>query len=169
MIKRTLMAAIVCMWSGAGRADWTTKVEGPDVFGNTKVHAIAASNINESLVIQCDQKDDLHIALLFRKKEFDKLPTVPAELLVQADNGQPVKLSAVLRTWNDNYGGIVAEGSSAELVAILRTIALARGKINLGAVVNGNQICASFGSQGSRAAMEKAIKSCKLEELEKKA
>jgi hypothetical protein len=167
MIKYILTAALLCMGTQETHAEWTAKVEGPDVFGNTKVIAGTAGR-SDSLVIQCDQKDDLYIAFLFRKKEFDKIPNVSADLLLQSEGGQPMKMSAMLRTWNDNYAGIVVVGRSAENVAVLRTIASALGKINVGAVVNGNQMSAAFGSQGSRSAMDKAIKSCKLDDLEKK-
>jgi hypothetical protein len=111
----------------------------------------------------------LFVALLFRKKKFEEIGGADTELLIQTvEGGTPIKLPAALRAWNDDFAGIVASGRSPELVAVLRAISAAKSKINVGAVVRGNQISSSFGAQGSKNAMEKAIKACKLEELEKK-
>jgi hypothetical protein len=148
-------------------AQWDARVEGPDVFGNVKAFATTIG-AGESIVIQCDQKEDLFVAYVFRKKPFEDIPNVPAELLVQADGGTPLKLVATLRSWNDNYGGVVASGRAIEQLTALRLIASARGKTNVGAVIFSKQISSSFSSQGSRSAMERSIKSCKLDDLEKK-
>jgi hypothetical protein len=168
MYRRTLITAFLCVISLPAWADWSAMVEGPDVFGNTKVIA-TESGFNEGMVVQCDQQKDLFVALLFRKKKFEEIGGADTELLIQTvEGGTPIKLPAALRAWNDDFAGIVASGRSPELVAVLRAISAAKSKINVGAVVRGNQISSSFGAQGSKNAMEKAIKACKLEELEKK-
>jgi hypothetical protein len=168
MNSRCSVFAMLGLMAAPASAEWSARVEGPDVFGNTKVHASELS-LNDGLIVHCDQKDELNVAYIFRKKEFDQLPKATGEFFIQTDGGQPVKMTAGLRNWNDNFGGIVVSGRNAEVVAILRSIASARSKINIGATINGNQISATFGSQGSKGAMEKAIRSCKLDELEKKA
>jgi hypothetical protein len=167
-LKNVAVAVVALLgFTSHASAEWSARVEGPDVFGNTKVHASEMS-LTEGLIVHCDQKDELNIAYIFRKKPFDELSTTSGELLVQTDSGAPLKMAASLRNWNDNFGGVVASGRSAELVTVLRAIGAAKNKINIGVVIRGNQISASFGSQGSRIAIEKAIKSCKLDELEKK-
>jgi hypothetical protein len=168
MYKRLIATAVVTMFAAPANAEWSSSVIGPDVFGNTKVIA-TTTGFNDGIAVQCDQKDDLFVAFLFRKKKFEPVTNTSAELLIQAaDGGTPVKLSAVLKGWNDDFGGIVASGRTSEMVQVLRLIATAKSKINVGAVVRGNQISGTFAAQGSTAAMEKAIKSCKLESLEKK-
>ena len=157
----------LCVVTGPAFADWNARVEGPDVFGNVKAFATTTGS-DESMVVQCDQKDDLFVAFVFRKKPFEEMPSLPAELLVQVDGGTPLKLVATLRSWNDNYGGVIASGRAIEQLTALRLIASARGKINVGAVIFGKQISSSFSSQGSKSAMERSIKSCKLDNLDKK-
>jgi hypothetical protein len=168
MMRRTIFLALSLMAPlSAANAEWTAKVEGPDVFGNTKVLA-TTDGFRESIVVQCDQKDEMFIAYVFRKKEFDSVTSTTADFLVQTDGGQPTKLNASLRNWNDNFAGVVASGKSAEIISVIKAIASARGKIGVGVVVRGNQISASFGSSGSRAAMDKVLKNCRLDDSEKK-
>jgi hypothetical protein len=166
MYLKTTVAGLMCCIAGAANAEWTAKVEGPDVFGNTTVHAGTAT-FREGFVINCDAKGELNIAMIYSKKPFDKVHTAPAQLLIQIDGGTPVKFSATHREWNEARGGIVASGRSPETIAILRAIAGGREKINVGVVINGNQVSASFGVGGSRSAIEKTIKACKLDDAPK--
>jgi hypothetical protein len=159
-------ACVACGVSSGAHAEWYAKVEGPDVFGKTTVSA-GVTGFNESLAISCDSTGSLYIALIFPKREFDKVASVPAELLLQVDGAAPVKFPAALREWNNKRGGVATSGRSPETVAMLRTIAGAKEKLNVGALVNGNQMSASFGVNGSRSAIEKTIKSCKLDDLPK--
>ena len=161
-----LGVALLSATATATRADWPANVDGPDVFGNTRVVA-GSGDGRERLVVQCDQKDMLFVAYLVRKREFEKIATAPADLLIQTDGGTPTKLIASLRNWNDNYLAVSAEGRTTQMLTLIQAIAAARGKINIGAVVNGNQLSASFGSSGSRVAMEKVISGCKLDAIKK--
>ena len=148
----------------AAHAEWTVRVEGPDVFGNTMV-LIGETNYREMLVVQCDSKDQFALALLFRKKEFEQTPKVAASFLVQIDGGQTQRFSAEMRGWNDKHGAIVAEERSPEMLKLLEAIAGARQRISVGAEIGGNQVSASFGASGSRRAVSAVMQHCKLATL----
>ena len=155
------LVGLIAMAEPSLADEWVAKVDGPDVFGNTKVFA-AQSGAQANLVVRCDQKDSLFIAMIFRKKEFDKVAAIPAELLIQTNGGAPTKLKSMLRNWYDNYGGVVSD-SRDEVIQVIQAIGADRGKINVGADIAGNQASETFSSQGSKSAMERVIKSCKLD------
>ena len=140
---------------------WDASVEGPDVFDKTKVIA-SEMNFNEGLIVQCDSSDDLLITYAFRKKEFEEVSSAPATLLIKFGDGSPVKLDASLRAWNDNFAGVVVSGRTPENIAVLKAIKDSKGKIQIGAEVNGTQFSAAIGSRGSTKAMETALSKCKL-------
>ena len=140
---------------------WETSVDGPDVFDKTIVVA-TEMNFNEGLIIQCNSTDELLISYAFRKKEFEEVGEAPATLLVKIGDVSPFKLDAGLRSWNDNFAGVVASGRSSENIAVLNAIKESKGKIQIGAEINGKQISSSVGSRGSTKAMETAITKCKL-------
>jgi hypothetical protein len=140
-------------------------VEGPDVFGATKAWAIEDGS-QDSLVVQCDSEDDLYIAYITPKKPFEEIPTVPATLYIQASGEAPLQLDAVLRSWNDNYAGVVASGRDPQLIAVLREIEVAKSKINVGYDISGNRDSSSFGSRGSTQAMKSLFDACQLSDVE---
>ena len=159
---RLLIALLAMAFSASNAvAQWSSQVTGPDVFGNTRVVA-SSGGLRESLIVQCDSKDVLLLAYAFRAKEFERARALPATLLIQSD-AAPVKLQAELRTWNDNYWAVVASGRTMELMGVVTSLASARGKINVGAEVNGNQLSETFGSQGSRNAIAAVVRGCKLD------
>lgn len=143
---------------------WTATTEGPDVFGNTKVFASSGGR-RDTLVVQCDQKEQLLIAIIYPKKKFENIPEAPATLLIKASDGAPVSLSANMRSWNDNFYGVSASGRTKELVGIVRAIGAAKRKIQVGIEVGGIQQSSTFSSRGSTKAMNKVIKGCKLDQI----
>ena len=165
-MRRIVLAVALASGLGVDAAwAWSATVDGPDVFGVTKVIATEGSG-REGIVVQCDSKDQLHIATIFRKKEFEDIPEFPATLLIKVGEAEPFKLGATLRTWNDNYGGIVVSGRTPELVAVVKAISTAKSKINVGYEIGGEQFSATFGARGSTSAMQKAINGCKLTDIE---
>lgn len=161
MLRTIMLAGCAFMLTGTSAYAWTANVDGPDVFGVTKVFAIEGGE-RESLVVQCDSDENLFIAYIFRKKEFETVNETPATLLIQINGEQPASLSATMRAWNDNYGGVVASGRTAENIAVVTAIGKASGKINIGFEFLGNRESASVGSRGSTAAMKKVMDLCKL-------
>jgi hypothetical protein len=158
--------ALGALFLSAGAANaWSASVDGPDVFGNIKVIATEGSG-RDAIVVQCDSKEELYVAFIKRKKEFEEIPELPASLLIQVNSGEPLRLSATLRSWNDNYMGFVATGREPALVQAINAIKGASGRINVGAEVSGNQVSATFGSRGSTSAMNKVIASCKLNAIQ---
>ena len=143
------------------RAAWFTKTDGPDVFGQTKV-IVATSGDQDSMVIQCDDQDKLFVALIFPKKKFDDIPTLPAELLLQIDGGVPIRLSAELRSWNDNYIGVVAEGRTTEVIRAVKAIGNASQRVSAGFSVGTVRDSAEFDADGSTVSVEEAFRGCKL-------
>jgi hypothetical protein len=71
MFTRFSVLALLGLMSSPAFAEWSARVEGPDVFGNTTVHASEMS-IREGLVVQCDQNDQLNIAWRALKKLIDR-------------------------------------------------------------------------------------------------
>lgn len=165
-IRWAIAVASIAMTATVALAGWDAHVEEPDVFGNTK--AIASNpQMRDSLVVQCDQKEQLLLAYLMRKKPFDDVPEGLAQLLVQVDSGSPVTFEAAFGDWNNDYGAVAVSGRTANIVSVLREIARAKKKINIGIVINGNQQSASFSASGSKRAIERVIKACKLDEIDK--
>lgn len=137
---RTLALAAAAAVTATQAFAWGTHVEGPDVFGVTTVIALDEA-ARDSLVVQCDSKDQLVIAMISRKKEFEETPVSPATLLIQVDGATPVILEAVLREWNDNYAGVIATaGRSPDLIAVVKAIQSGKSKINAGVDISGNRI-----------------------------
>jgi hypothetical protein len=149
-------------WLSSAAFAWEVFVEGPDVFDKTKVVA-TESNFNEGLTIQCNSDDELLIAYIFKKKEFDSVAETPGKILIKVGEAPPMKLDGSLRAWNDNYGGVVASGRDPELVNVIKQIKDAKGKIQIGIEFLGSQASAEVSSRGSTKAMETVLSKCKLE------
>ena len=62
---RALLFGAACIVANPAFAEWDVRVEGPDVFGNTKVMA-GTAGASESMVVQCDQKEEFFIAYIFK-------------------------------------------------------------------------------------------------------
>jgi hypothetical protein len=140
---------------------WVTNVEGPDVFGNTKV-TISSGELSENLVVQCDQKEELSLAYIFQKKEFQKIPETAATLYIQTGKEPPIKLEATVRGWNKDYAGVVASGRTFEIMGVIKAIGAAKGRIQIGVEAHGNRMSGSVNSHGSTKAIKILIKTCKL-------
>ncbi len=140
---------------------WEATVEGPDVFGKTKVVALEGG-LRNSLIVQCDSAGEVILAYIEKKKEFDEVAEIPVKLFLKTSNEGPQVLEAKLRNWNDNYSGVVVDKSNTGIVAAIQSIGEAKKKIEIGVEVLGQQFSASFSSQGSRKAIEKVMKECKL-------
>jgi hypothetical protein len=166
LFKLSLISIILVAGSSSLAHAWDANVEGPDVFGVTKVIA-SVGGLRDGMVVQCDSKEDLFIAFIFRKKEFEDVAAGPATLYLQGASSEPLKLPAELRAWNDNYGGVVASGRDPQIFAAIKEIQEARSKLNVGFEIGGSQNSASFGSRGSTKAMEKVIQGCKLADIAK--
>lgn len=146
-------------------AAWDARVDGPDVFGATKVFSLEA-NGKASLAVQCDSEGEIFLAYISPKKPFEEVPTVPGTLLVQIDGADPVKLAAELRSWNDNYIGVVASGRDVVTVQMIEALGAAKKKINIGYDVQGMRDTDAFGTRGSSASMKKVVDHCKLSQTE---
>ncbi|MDH4988596.1 hypothetical protein QEZ47_24380 [Aminobacter anthyllidis] len=166
MFKSSLISLFLVAGSSSIAHAWEANIEGPDVFGVTKVLATVIS-LREGMVVQCDSKEELSFAFIFRKKEFEDVVAGPATLYLQGASSEPLKLPAELRVWNDNYGGVVASGRDPQVLAAIKEIQEARSKLNVGIEIGGSQNSASFGSRGSTKAMEKVIQGCKLADIAK--
>lgn len=147
---------------------WDISVEGPDVFDKTKV-VVSESNYNEGIVIQCNSDDELLVAYIFKKKEFEPIAEAPGKILFKVGDAPPIKLEGSLRAWNDNFGGMVVSGRDPEIVNVIRQIKDAKGKINIGIDFLGNQESAEISARGSTKAMETVLSKCKLDSVVEKA
>ena len=154
-----ILISILCFLPTA-QAEWTGYTKGPDIFGNTTGIA-SASGANGRLIVQCD-KDELMIAYIMRKKEFEEVHTIPASLLVKIDAGDVSNLDGSYRNWNDNYSAIAVDDRSAGLIAIVKKIGQSKETIQIGGVINGHQLSDSFPASGSTAAISKIVQACKL-------
>jgi|GEM_PF-3161536 len=144
-------------------ASWSVKQDGPDVFGATKVVSVADAG-NSSLVIQCDDKDELYIAYLMSKDGLDgqEIKEIPGELLIQVDGSKPIHLDASTRSWNEKYVAVATDGRSPEVISAIGLIKGARVRVNVGIKVGDAKDSASFDPVGSTSAMAKVISGCKL-------
>ncbi len=141
---------------------WDATVTGPDVFGKTKVVAFDGG-LSDSLIVQCDSETELSVAYIFKKKEFQEITEVPAKLFVKTTDTSPTVLEATFRNWNDNYGGVVASGKTDDIIKLVNSIGLAKGKIEVGYEVAGVRDSASFSSNKSTQAIKTVFDKCKLQ------
>ncbi len=158
---KLLVAALGLALMSTPAFAWDAFVDGPDVFGKTRVIA-GEESVQSMLVVQCESDGDTMIALTFGKKAFDDVTEQAADLYFAASDDAPRKLAAKLRSWNDNRGGVVAVLDGDDLKAVITAISEAKGKIKVGADISGNKIADNFSSRGSTSAMKKVIDGCKL-------
>ncbi|GAB5506096.1 MAG: hypothetical protein Rhirs2KO_12590 [Rhizobiaceae bacterium] len=116
-------------------------------------------------MVQCDSKEKLAVALIYRKKEFEPVAESTATLVIKASQGEPLRLFAVHRAWNERYGGFVVSGREPDVRAAIETIASAKKNVLVGIVLNGNQLSAEFSARGSTSAMGKIIEHCRIDEI----
>lgn len=143
-------------------AEWSTKIEGPDVFGKTTAKAMVMT-LSEGVVVTCDTTGELEVAIIFRIREGDRISPAAAEMLFSADGGPPTKIDAVRGPWNLKYGSIKSAGTREDAIAALKTISASRNKLQSGIIVASEQIAITFAAGGSRAAIDKALKACKID------
>lgn len=163
-----IILLIAAASSARARAQWKAQLAGPDASGDTTMIAVSAAPSGDALALLCDQKNLLALTYLMpgtpaELTEMSKPGAeLPVTLLVKIGNGAPTRFDAELRRWNNMYLGAVAGGRTPELVGMVRQIGAATGAISVGMDILGDQPNESFGSTGSAAAMNLAIKDCKL-------
>jgi hypothetical protein len=167
--KDVLLTIFAMLIASPAFAQWSVKSEGPDVFGSTSAFAEAGStNGPNMLVIQCDDNENLTIALLSpaTDAQLNNLSAnntdLTAKVLVRVDQGSVTTFDGHLRGWNKNYMAFVVSGRSPESISLIRTIGTAHSHIDAGVEVNGRRHSDSFTAGGSKAAMASVIKTCKL-------
>lgn len=160
---KVLISAVVAASISTPVFAWDAMVNGPDVFGETTVLA-GEEGMQSKLVVQCNSKGDVAIALISPKKQFDTVNETEAALFFAFNSGQPIKISARLRSWNDNFAGVVSTVSKDETIPLLINIRDAKGPIKAGADILGNKISDSYSSRGSTTAMKTLMEKCKLSE-----
>lgn len=161
-MKGILSIAITFLISSTSAFAWDATVDGPDVFGKTKVVALDGA-LNNSLVVQCDSETDLFIAFIFKKKEFQEITEIAAKLFIKTTEASPTILEATYRNWNDNYAGVVASGKTDDIIRLVNSIGLAKGKIEVGYDVAGIRESASFSSRRSTQTIKTVVEKCKLQ------
>ena len=161
---RALTLGLTALFSIGQAAAWEISVDGPDVFGVTKVLTFQ-DGAEGSLVVQCNSENDLFIALVYPKKEFESIEESAAIFLVKGGSSQPVRADAVNRVWNDNRGGVVISGKSPEAMTVVREIEDAVAQIQVGVDYGTNKASTSFAAQGSSQAMKTVIEKCNLESI----
>lgn len=167
-----VMAALsVPVVSRSAAAQWAVKATGPDVFGNEKVIALVPSSSGDALIIQCDQKDSLYIALIehgtsSELNQLSEMPSgIPAKLFVKVDQDAVQKFDAKLKQWNTRYLGVVASGRTPGMVAVLREIGSGNHQISVGTEILGSKDSDSFGVLGSASAISTVLRDCKLDTI----
>ena len=161
MQKLVLSLTFLTSFTQASYA-WEATINGPDVFGKTKVVATEGRG-RTSLIIQCDSDSELYLAYIFEKKKFDDINDTPAKLYVKTSPSGPTVLDAQMRDWNDNYAGIVVTGRTKELIEVIALIGNAKAKIEVGYEVLGFQESDSFSSNRSQKTVKTVFDKCKIE------
>ena len=161
-MKTSMLAIATLSLASTASYSWEVSVDGPDVFDKIKVVA-TEGNLREALVVQCDSESEFMIACIFRKKEFENTPEVPAKLFLKWSDASPVVLDATLRDWNDSYGGVVVSGREPTIMTLIAGIRDAKAKIQVGVEILGNKESAAFSSRGSKKAMNAVLEKCKLQ------
>lgn len=159
--QSTALGAALFLATTVPALSWGVWTEGPDVFGSHKALA-STSNGRNTLVVQCDTEEFLHMAYLIPVKEFEDIPDRPATFLIQVDDGEPKRFAAAARGWNNNNAGVVVSGRTKELADIVLLLGSAKSKINIGYEIAGVRDSASFSARGSTAAIRTIDATCKL-------
>lgn len=159
--RSVTLAAAALLTTAAPAFSWDVTVEGPDVFGTHKALG-GTRSAGKTLVIQCDNEEQLHLAYLIPIKEFDEVEPRQATFLVQVDTDEPKHLDAVLRGWNDNNAAVVVSGRTAELIEVILMMGTAKKQVNVGVDIEGARASASFSARGSTATIRKIDATCGL-------
>ncbi len=161
-MQRLLISVLFVCSSSVASLAWQASIESPDVFGKTKVLTLEAKE-RESLIVQCDSSGDVFLAYLERKKEFGEVQKTPARMFIKTSTEPPIILDAVLQSWNDNYSGVVVSANDGKLIEAIYAIGAAKGKIELGVEILGQQFSSSFSSRGSSKAISQTVAACNLD------
>lgn len=156
-IRLTIIATTITTQAFA----WDSNVDGPDVFGAKKVLA-AEEGYQSTLVIQCATDESTLLAVIMPKKEFEDVPSMPAELFFKTSTSAVIKIPATTRSWNDKRMGVVASSDKDDLWPIIAGIRDTKDKIQVGFDIRGNKFSDSFSARGSTKAMNAILENCKV-------
>lgn len=147
--------------SSSSNAAWVVQTEGPDVFGDTRVTAMNAKDTSHAIWVECNQESKLLVAFMEKTGAVPDDVSIPAELAIQVDKRAPVKLPGEMKKWNDNYAGVISEGKTPELVAVVKSMATAKSQISIGFKL-GDKRAAIIVDAGRSSSLVKALEGCKL-------
>lgn len=174
-LQVTAMAIFLMMFGSVAHAQWFTKSEEVDVFGDTPTQSTVRSSKGNFLAISCGGDEPIDFAYGFpdSKEDLDIISKLdPATrqvlLLVKVDSEEIRKFDAEIRRWNENYGAFVVTGRTPELAALIRSIGNAKQTIRIGVERAGGEKIASdsFGVIGSKSAAMAVIKNCHVDQIE---
>lgn len=151
-----LIAALTGSPAMAG--EWYVDVVGPDIFGKTKVIAVAPGP-SLSIIVQCDSESVPKLALVEPAKTPVDGPKPGLEILLKAGAGDIIKSPAILDRWNEQMNASIAH-DPFKTERMIEAIGEASGEILVGISVLGEEISASFSSTGSTRAMAMVKKHC---------
>jgi hypothetical protein len=169
LCRAALIVFVLAATTGRAWAQWKAHTGGADTYGEPTFVAVSAARSGDALLVLCDQTKLLALAYLIpgtptELAEMSKPGAeLPVTLLVRIDNGASIRFDAQLRRWNNKYIGAIAGGRTTELVEIVHKIEASTQAIRVGMDILGDQQTESFSSAGSAAAMNMAMKDCKLD------
>jgi hypothetical protein len=169
LCRAAIIVFLVAATSGRAWAQWTAHTGRADAYGEPTFVAVSAAQSGDALLVLCDQTKLLALAYLMpgtptELAEMSKPGAeLPVTLLVKIGNGIQTRFDAQLRRWNNKYLAAIAGGRTAELEGIVRTIGATTQAISVGMDILGDKQDESFSSAGSAAAMNMAMKDCKLD------
>jgi hypothetical protein len=151
-------------------AEWSHSQKGSDFLDKIENYAVGSdgAGFGDLLVIRCVGTDTLELALLVPSTASQvgtaaKLSGVNVQMFVKIDNGPIQRFdNATVEVWNRNATGVVVEGRTPELLELVRSIATAKSKIEVGVEMGGDVISRTFGPHGSAAAVNAITKACQL-------
>jgi hypothetical protein len=155
--------AILTSAATASSAEWLTKVD-EDVFsGKSTAVMIGGSGAQLNVYLSCDGDRKNSLAVIFKAEE-GVVEDVDGELVLKADDAEPLRYAVRSYNHNDSYGGFLVELQPEEASKLVAIIKGAKKRVVAGLQVTALDIKASntLATTGSTKAAEQFAKACEL-------
>lgn len=160
MKTATVTALALALSAGAALADWSSRIEGPDLFDVTKVSAGVAAG-TDGLIVSCTSKGKATVAFVFRIALAATVAKVPGEIFVRIDGGSIVAFPAMLGRWNGDHAAVRTTEADADLEPLIVSLSHAKRSIEVGMRVDGETESNVFSADGIEPAFRPIFEHCR--------
>jgi len=162
MHKYICALGFIALSVSSANAQWMSNTE-PDPFGGDKTSiSFTVSMQGYVFGFRCHGKDDYRIVYLTTEAFGKPGSTLPGVVLkVRVDNSEPVDFPADI---DESNGKLRLSADHVSVLPFMHTIAAAKDRVAVAVEVGGQRFhTQSFGTSGSRTAINQSMKACGLD------